>query len=123
MGGALAGSHDRDRPGVVIPGAGYGKAPKRLRGVRWRILSGMTSRESLHGLVDELPDSLLAQADLLLRSFVKTECDPVQRALDEAPLDDEPLTPEERDSIDRGWRSMVSGRNIDESALAKLLDA
>ncbi|MEX0784100.1 MAG: hypothetical protein WD557_15775 [Dehalococcoidia bacterium] len=83
----------------------------------------MTTRESLKEIIDDLPESLLPEAESILRGFAETESDPVQRALDDAPADDELLTEEARASITRGWESLREGRSIDDAALAKLLGA
>jgi hypothetical protein len=55
----------------------------------------MPTRDSLHRLFDERPESELEAAARFLRSLRAT-ADPVLRALLEAPLDDEPETEEER---------------------------
>ena len=56
----------------------------------------MTSRAELHDIVDMLPDSDLESAQRLLRVLPD---DPVLRALLTAPLDDEPVTDEDRQAI------------------------
>lgn len=83
----------------------------------------MATRDALKEMIDEVPDSMLEVLESILRGIAETEHDPVRRALDEAPLDDEPLTEEARASIARGWESLRAGRSIDEAALARLLDA
>jgi len=54
----------------------------------------MPTRDTLHRLIDELPESELAAAERFL-SYLRVTADPVLRALIEAPLDDEPETDEE----------------------------
>lgn len=56
------------------------------------------TREAIRQLVDDLDESDLPTAERLLRALRDTsgEDDPVLRALDNAPLDDEPETEEER---------------------------
>jgi hypothetical protein len=53
----------------------------------------MTTREALHRLVDELPDDALAAAE---RELASLRDDPMLRALALAPVDDEPVTDEDR---------------------------
>jgi hypothetical protein len=51
----------------------------------------MPMRDTLHRLVDALPESELAVAERFL-NYLRATADPVLRALLEAPLDDEPET-------------------------------
>ncbi|HMO55056.1 MAG TPA: hypothetical protein PJ994_11170 [Tepidiformaceae bacterium] len=55
----------------------------------------MTTRESLHAMVDELDEGLLEEAEASLRALKEAEYDPFLVALREAPLDDEPESDEE----------------------------
>ncbi len=55
------------------------------------------TREELHAIVDALPDADLAEARRLLTAL--TASDPALRAARLAPLDDEPLTDEDRAAI------------------------
>jgi hypothetical protein len=48
----------------------------------------MSARDSLHRLIDELPESELAAAERFLH-YLRATADPVLRALLEAPPDDE----------------------------------
>lgn len=50
----------------------------------------MTQRQALHSLLDELPESDLAIAARVLGALRATAEDPLMKALDEAPVDDEP---------------------------------
>ncbi len=58
----------------------------------------MTTRAALHELVDRLPDDLLDRAAHTLATI---QDDPVMRTLENASLDDEPYTDEERREDDR----------------------
>ena len=58
----------------------------------------MSTRDRLHRLIDELPESELTTAERFLHYLCAT-ADPVLRALLEAPLDDEPETDEERQDV------------------------
>jgi hypothetical protein len=51
----------------------------------------MPRRDTLHRLIDELPESELAAAERFLH-YLRATADPVLRALLEAPLDNEPET-------------------------------
>jgi hypothetical protein len=55
-----------------------------------------SEREELHDLVDKLPDSEVPAARRFLRYLYNMAEDPVLRAAMNAPLDDEPFTPEQR---------------------------
>jgi hypothetical protein len=58
----------------------------------------MPTRDTLHQLIDELPESDLATAERFLQ-YLRATADPVLRALLEAPLDDEPETDDERCAV------------------------
>lgn len=62
----------------------------------------MSTKEALHRLIEELPDE---QAERLLRSIE----DPVERALALAPIDDEPLTPEDEAALQDGREALARG--------------
>jgi hypothetical protein len=71
----------------------------------------MPMRDTLHRLVDALPESELAVAERFL-NYLRATADPVLRALIEAPLDDEPETEDERRAMQeaqRSWREEMSG--------------
>jgi hypothetical protein len=52
----------------------------------------MTTKERLHQVVDELSDE---EAEAMLRRVEALRTDPFVRYLDAAPVDDEPVTPDE----------------------------
>jgi hypothetical protein len=56
----------------------------------------MTAKERLRNLVDELSEQEAANA---LKLFEQPSDDPMVRALDNAPLDDEPTSPEEEAAV------------------------
>lgn len=56
-----------------------------------------TGRDELHAIVDQLPEDELAEARRLLMAL--RALDPALRAAQLAPVDDEPLTEEEREAI------------------------
>jgi hypothetical protein len=68
----------------------------------------MSARDSLHGLIDELPESELAAADRFLQ-YLRATADPVLRALLEALLDDAPETAEERRLVQEARDELARG--------------
>ena len=56
----------------------------------------MTVKERLHQVVEELSDE---EAEAMLRRVEALRSDPFLRYLDAAPVDDEPVTPEEEAAI------------------------
>ena len=70
----------------------------------------MASKDTLHRLVDELPDSEVQAAKRFLE-FLRTLGDPVLRAFLTAPEDDELLTPEEVAESDMAWRAYQEGQD------------
>ena len=56
-----------------------------------------STRDELHAIVDQLPDDGLAEARRLLMPLAAP--DPALRAARLAPIDDEPLTDEDREAI------------------------
>jgi hypothetical protein len=65
-------------------------------------------RDTLHRLVDALPESELAVAERFL-NYLRATADPVLRALLEAPLDDEPETDEERRAVHEAREELARG--------------
>lgn len=57
------------------------------------------SRDELHHIIDELPEWALDDAAKEIKRIEKLTHDPVYKAFMTAPLDDEPLTPEEEAAI------------------------
>jgi len=57
----------------------------------------MTTREELHKIIEVVPESDLPTTRKFLRSLV----DPVQLAILNAPVDDEPESEEEREAVAR----------------------
>jgi hypothetical protein len=66
------------------------------------------TRAELHRIVDELPDeSLDAAATLLERAR-----DPMLAALEAAPFDDEPVTPDVQAAVEVGWAAYRRGEGV-----------
>lgn len=68
-------------------------------------------KQRLHKLVDELPEKEIQAAERYLRSLCGQE-HPIVRAMRAAPIDDEPLTDEDRAAIEEGRREIAAGRGI-----------
>ncbi len=65
-------------------------------------------REELHRLIDQLPEDAVDPVVWLLRRVQ----DPMIRVLDSAPLDDEPLTPEDEAAIREGLEAYRRGEVV-----------
>jgi hypothetical protein len=70
----------------------------------------MATKETLHRLIDELPDGEVDEAERYLRAL-QIE-DPVLRSLELAPIDDEPLTPEEEAALQEGRDALARGEAL-----------
>jgi len=80
----------------------------------------MTTKQDLHKLVDNLPDSALSEAGRLLASLCHDN-DPVWKAAMEAPEDDEPLTDEDIKAIEEAREDIKHGRTISNEELRREL--
>jgi len=69
----------------------------------------MTTKERLHQVVDALSEEEAADA---LDYIASRGRDPLASRLDAAPIDDEPLTDEERESLREGRADIAAGRVI-----------
>jgi len=69
----------------------------------------MPTRDTLHRLIDELPESELEAAERFLQ-YLRTTADPVLRALFGAPLDEEPETEEERWLVQEARDELAQGK-------------
>lgn len=69
----------------------------------------MTTKDRLHQVVDAMSEQEAADA---LDYIVSRGRDPLARRLDAAPLDDEPLTDEERDSLREAHEDIAAGRVV-----------
>lgn len=69
----------------------------------------MTTKERLHRAVDALSEEAAADA---LDYIVSRGRDPLARRLDAAPIDDEPLTDEEPESLREGRADVAAGRVV-----------
>lgn len=84
----------------------------------------MTTREELHRLVDALPESEWHSARRFLEYLRDRGSDPLLRALAEAPIDDEPETPEEAAAVQEAREAAARGEVVShEEARRRLLEA
>lgn len=72
----------------------------------------MTEKERLHALVDDLPDPEVHTALRFVEYLRMETSDPVERALAEAPFDDEPLTAEDLSALEDAERDLREGRVV-----------
>lgn len=68
------------------------------------------TKAQLHELIEKLPDWELEEAARYLKRLLELADDPVYHALMTAPLDDEPLTPEEEAAIAEGEKDLRRGK-------------
>jgi hypothetical protein len=69
------------------------------------------TRDSLHKLIDELPEADLPTAGRVLEALHAT-ADPVRRALDHAPEDDETEAAEEAAAVASAWEERRRGEHL-----------
>jgi hypothetical protein len=83
---------------------------------------GAATKEELHSLVEQLPESELATARRLLEALRLLGQDPRQVTLDMAPWDDEPTSPEEEAGVAVARQEIARGEVISaEEAKRRLL--
>ena len=70
-----------------------------------------TTREELHRLVDRLPESDLDRVARFLRSEAEAR-QRLEQLLAAAPIDDEPMTEDDREAIAQGESDIAAGRGI-----------
>ena len=75
----------------------------------------MSTREALYRLIDELPERELREAERLLKALRID--DPLLRALETAPWDDEPETDEERAAVQEAREALARGEVIPDDEL------
>lgn len=69
------------------------------------------ARDRLHRLIDEISDSELHAVEKYLE-YIRDTSDPVRHALENAPVDDESLTDDERAAIKEAEDDLRAGRTI-----------
>ena len=82
----------------------------------------MTTRDRLYQLVDCLPEAAVPEAERALEQLQAVD-DPLLQAFLNAPIDDEPLTPEEVLAVEEGKAEIARGEGIPwEVVRARLLE-
>lgn len=82
----------------------------------------MTVKDTLHRIIDELPESELPEAERALRELLKRGPSALPRVLANAPGDDEPETEEERVVAQKAREDLAAGRVVPhDEALRRLL--
>ena len=71
----------------------------------------MATRDEIHRLASEIPESEI-HAALRFLEYLRYAGDPVMRAFEEAPEDDEPETAEEKAAVARGYEDIEAGRVV-----------
>ena len=71
----------------------------------------MALKETLHDLIDRLPDEELVAAERYLR-YLQEVGDPFIRALHRAPMDDEEEADDERSAVQEGYDDLEAGRVV-----------
>ena len=80
----------------------------------------MEDRQTLHSLVDDLPEPELPAARRYLE-YLRQTPDPLRRALDAAPADDEPLTDDDLAAIREGHADRAEGETTTHDDIKQLL--
>ena len=78
------------------------------------------AKERLYSLIDRLPEQEIEAAQRYLEFLCQHE-DPVIRAMRCAPIDDEPLTDEDLETIEEGRREIAAGRGIPHDEVCRKL--
>jgi hypothetical protein len=81
----------------------------------------MASKEALHRLVDELPESEVLAAERYLEYLSVARQDSFLRALVQAPLDDEPETEDERAAVAEARGALERGEVVSDHDLRRAL--
>jgi hypothetical protein len=80
----------------------------------------MISRDSLHRLVDNLPESEVARAERVLQALKET-AETSFYSLEDAPEDDERETSEEASAVAEAWREHAEGKGFTTEELKREL--
>ncbi len=79
------------------------------------------TKAELHRLVDALPASEVAVARRVLEALRATVEDVVRYSLEDAPLDDEPTSPEEDAAAAEAWAEYQRGEALSPEVAKRLL--
>lgn len=80
----------------------------------------MPSRDSLHRLIDDLPESEIFRAERVLQALKETAVPPAY-TLENAPEDDELETAEEAAAVAEAWRERAEGKSLTTEQLKREL--
>lgn len=81
----------------------------------------MTTRETLHHMIDELPDDALPAVAHLVQSLRSAGDDRLPRVLADAPWDDEPQSAEEREALKEAYATVARGAIVADEDLDREL--
>jgi hypothetical protein len=81
----------------------------------------MTTKATLHQIIEELPESELVAAGRFL-AYLRDMAEPVRRALLTAPWDDEPETEDERQAVQEARNELARGEVYPTSSGSKTSD-
>jgi hypothetical protein len=71
----------------------------------------MKTQEEIRTEIDQLlEENRLDEAELLIEQLIPISADEFRKRLDEAPFDDEPLSPVQRAANDRAWEIIRGSR-------------
>ncbi len=77
----------------------------------------MSTKETLHRLIDHLPQRELEVVQRFVEDLAAERLHPAVRAILTAPIDDEPLTPEEEAAFEEGLAALEAGDVIRDDQL------
>ena len=83
--------------------------------------TNLNTREKLHKLIDELPESELTMTECLLKDLVNGTRDPLLWKLMSAPWDDEPETEEERAAVQEAREQIAAGQVLSHEEVCRRL--
>lgn len=81
----------------------------------------MSPRQTLHQLLDELPDNDLPTVTRVLEALRATVQDPLVKALDQAPFDDEPDDDDFDGGLTQARRAAEEGQGVTTAELKREL--
>lgn len=81
----------------------------------------MHTRDRIHELVEKLPEDTLSAVEQFLERRNSTGGSPVRRALACAPVEVEPLTPEDIAALDEAYADVAAGRTVADAKVRRRL--
>lgn len=80
-----------------------------------------TIRKRLRGLVSRIPQRELYAAQRYLEFLASQQDDPVLRAIENAPPDDEPLTAEDHEALKEAYEAIKRGEVVSHEEVRRIL--